>query len=490
MNKKVILIILDGFGIGNTDKNNAIYSAEPETWNLLKKEYPNIELHASEEYVGLPKNQFGNSEVGHLTIGSGKIIKIGLPLINDYINEGNFKNNKKLLDAINNCKKNNFNFHIFGIYSTGGVHGYFQHINELINICNQNNLIPITHLFSDGRDTESTEFNQIYKKFDDIYLKHNKAILGSISGRYWSMDRNSDFEKTDKIVNLLFENNNQLTVDEYFDKEKNNSDEFFEPISFLNETNYLKNNDTCFFTNYRNDRIWQIVKRIKNNDFNANLKTLSLVELKSNDFDNYIVSLDIKNKSIGMIIEENNLRQIRIAESEKFPHVTYFFDSLKTIDLKNYKSVKIESKKVKTYDLYPKMSASEITDEIIKNINDFDFFVVNYANADMVGHSGKLLETKQAISFIDNELKILYNNIVLNNLATLVITSDHGNADIMVDLKNKEVKTHTLNKVPFLITDKNILLDDNENNSLTNIANTILKLLGIDQDQDKDKALF
>jgi len=492
IHKKVILIIIDGFGVGKDDENNAIFSSKPTTWNLLKKEYPNTELHASEEYVGLPTNQFGNSEIGHLTIGSGKIIKIGLPLINDYIIEKKLETNQTLLNEINNCKKNNHNFHIFGIYSTGGVHGHYQHIHELINICNEHDLIPIVHLFSDGRDTQPNEFIKLYEEFNKFYLKLNKAKLGSISGRYWSMDRNSDFDKTNSLIKLLFKNNNKLSVDQYFDDQisKNNSDEFFEPISFLNEENYLKNDDICFFSNYRNDRIWQLAKQLKNNSFNINLKTLSLVTLKSTDIDNFIINVDIKNKSLGMIIDENNLKQIRIAESEKFPHVTYFFDSLKNVDLNNYQTIKIPSKKVKTYDLFPKMSASEITNEIIKNISDFDFFVVNYANADMVGHSGKLLETKQAISFIDNELKILYNNIVLNDLATLVITSDHGNADIMIDDDNKQVKTHTLNKVPFLITDKTILLIDNKNNSLTNIANTILKLFGIDEDVNKDKALF
>lgn len=498
-NKKVILVVLDGYGIGKSDKNNAIHLANPKNMQMLMREFPNIKIQASENAVALPTGQPGNSEVGHLTIGAGRIFHTGLGLINHEIQTKVFFTNKKLLEAIAYAKSHQSNVHILGLASDGDVHASLNHLFAMIDMCNTHKLIPVLDLFTDGRDTPETEFINSFKIIKQKYLDNNKAKLGTIIGRYYAMDRNKNWDRTiltyDTLMSTATDSVDPLTyIQESYAKKE--TDEFIKPKSFNNAATFLKEHDSLIFFNYRSDRIRQLVHLFTNNqedylhNFERSLPVhiVSFMDYKMKGMQNIAFIQPVNDIYLGNIIAEHKLKQLRIAETEKYAHVTYFLDSMNSEKDERCDCILIPSPSVATYDLKPEMSASHITDHIINNYKQYDLIVANYANADMVGHTGIMKAAIKAIETIDHEVGRLYKLIGQDDDYVLIFTADHGNADEMVDKNGIIVTRHTTNLVPFIVVDKQVKLVDH--GSLVNIAPTVLDYLGIEIPSCMEKSLL
>ena len=495
MNKgPLILVILDGFGLGEKEKNNAIHLANPQFIYSLFEKYGCASLNASGEAVGLPHKQIGNSEVGHITIGAGRIIYQDLMRINNEITNGEFE--KKFTPFIHSIQKLNGRCHIIGLLSDGGVHSHENHAIHTIKILLKNNIKVCSHFFLDGRDVGPfTGLNSI-KNILNEFKNENNFQLSTLSGRYFGMDRDNRWEKTKKSYDAIFDGIGQKTSDFLSSIEekyrKNESDEFFEPI--VNENyNGFEQDDSIFAFNWRSDRMRQMSQAIANKNFTHFERDhfcdnfLSMAEY-SEEISQYSKNLFQKESiqnSLGEVLSANNLKQLRIAETEKYAHVTFFFDGGIEKKIKNCDSILIPSNKsVKTYDECPEMSACQITEKLIEKSSDYDVFIVNFANLDMVGHTGNMNATIKAIRTIDDCVKKLYHEFVEKFDGILILTSDHGNADEMFDLRSNEIKTaHTLNSVPFCIIKKEgeFLCKDG---SLSDISPTILSLLKIEKPQE------
>ena len=497
--KKIILVILDGFGYGREDNTNAIYLANPKTFKMLNQKYPSIKINASEEFVGLPKNQPGNSEVGHLTIGAGRIFHTGLGLINNAIKTNEFMENDELIRAIKLAKEKHTNVHLLGLASNGDVHASLGHLYKAIELCNKYDVIPIIDLFCDGRDTKEKQFLEDFINIKKDLLDKNKAKLGIIAGRYYAMDRNSNWDRTEQTLDCLLSIGDNTDPIKYIENcySNNETDEFIKPKSFNTEQTKIKEDDSLIFFNFRSDRIRQLIhlftKNINDYEYvckkTFNVHIVGFMDYKMKGMNN-IAFIQPENKVyLGEIISKNNLKQLRIAETEKYAHVTYFLDSMHKEEMQGMECKLIPSPSVATYDLKPEMSASEITDYILENYKKYDLIVVNYANSDMVGHTGIMDAAKKAISAIDNELTRLYNEFSTNNEYTMIITADHGNSDEMIDKNGIIVTSHTINKVPLIIVDNTLKLKKEEG-SLVNITPTILDLMGIEKPDCMDDSLI
>ena len=485
MNKeKVVLVILDGFGIGEKDKNtNAIYAAKTPTLDSLINKYSVAYLHASEEYVGIRKNQFGNSELGHMTLGSGRTI-FGVGETAHHLIKSNeyFKH----LDSLPWMKNvlSNHRVHIFGLYSSGCVHSDKENIDELIRYFENKNLEIYLHLFSDGRDTSKFCFYDDLKKLTEWISPKTK--IASIAGRYYGMDRDKKFnlinQSYDAIVQKKFQNIDPL---EYVKNQYSlgNDDEFIEPASFIGNE-IINNNDNLIFMNFRSDRIRQIIHKFhkldifdENENVLTNSNIYSICMYPNVNSKGIIFEKKVINNTLNDLLIQNNLKQLRIAETEKYAHVTFFFDTKKDTNILK-DEVMIPSPNVKTYDLKPEMSAKEITEYVIDNFNKYDFILINYANSDMVGHTGNFEATKKAVEYLDEQIKLLYSKIVLEQNAILIITADHGNSDCMIK-NNEVVKTHTTADVPFIIASNKFVLSKTLG-SLQDVAPSILFIYNID----------
>ena len=482
--QKVVLVILDGFGIGSNDvSTNAIYAAQTPFFDALNnKKY--AKLFASEEPVGIAKNQFGNSELGHMTIGSGRTI-LGInerfnKLISDELVD------KFLLDQkwVQDCLKSDNVIHLCGLYSSGCVHSNLKHFDALINFFQNHNKKIALYLISDGRDTSRHEFINDLEKLLPKLQPTTKII--AIGGRYYGMDRDKNWERTNQYFSAMLQNEHSITNDSFIDYvrhqyQNNIDDEFIMPIAHFEPEYQIKPNDEVVFLNYRADRIRQIIELFteKNN------KLIGLCEYPNVKLDAVIVDKQTMKNTLGDVLNDHNIKQLRVAETEKFAHVTFFFDAGQSVDYPNEKKILIPSVKVSTYDLKPEMSAYEITNSVINNLDKYDFIVVNYANADMVGHTGNFLATKQAIEILDKECATLYNNVVDKFNGTLLITSDHGNADLMVDCNKDVVKTHSIAKVPFYVLSNRYELSAVDG-VLQDIAPSILYVYGINPPKEMD----
>lgn len=497
--KKVLLLILDGFGIGSQDDTNAIYLAKPKIINDLITTYPNLKIAASEESVALPSGQPGNSEVGHLTIGAGRIFMTGLTLISDAIKNKEFFKNKVLLEAINNAKKHGTNVHILGLTSDGDVHASLNHLFATIQLCNEHNVIPVIDLFSDGRDTQPKDFLETIKLIKKEYLDTNKARLGIIAGRYYAMDRNKSWDRTELTFKALTsESDDHMDPIKYIEQcyANNITDEFIKPKSFNTTSSYINDNDSLIFFNFRSDRIRQLIHIWTNNQndyqYKSNLSfpvhITGLMDYKMEGMQNIAFVQPVNEIYLGKIIADNNLKQLRIAETEKYAHVTYFLDSMQTNKEQGCDCILIPSPSVATYDLMPEMSAKHVTDYIVNNYQKYDFIAANYANADMVGHTGNMKATIKAIKIIDDQVKKILETVGKNNEYVIIITADHGNADKMIDKNGIIVTKHTTNLVPLIVIDKNVELISN--GGLVNIAPTILNYLGINIPTCMEKSLL
>ncbi|MBQ9181934.1 MAG: 2,3-bisphosphoglycerate-independent phosphoglycerate mutase [Bacilli bacterium] len=485
MKKTILLCIMDGCGIRKEDKGNAFEMADKPNFNYLLNKYPNCTIEASGEAVGLPKGVMGNSEVGHLNMGAGRVVYQPLELINRSIEDESFYQKPELLKVINHVKENKSNLHIMGLLSDGGVHSHINHLMAILDMCKKQQLKNVyLHVFTDGRDVSPTSsysyIKQVQKKLDEIGF----GKIASISGRYYAMDRDNNYDRLKKAYDVIVNGIGQIynNIEQYIsDNYKNNiTDEFLLPARFENIS--VNDNDGVIGFNFRKDRFRELFTALTNKDFNdmdvKRLNNLSVVTMMpvvgSVKCPHIFDDLDLNN-ILGKVLNDYNLSQLRIAETEKYAHVTFFFDGGKEIDYNHEKKILIPSPKVATYDLKPEMSADLITEKLIPEIGKFDVIILNFANGDMVGHTGVIDACVKAVEVIDNNLGKIYKKIKEVN-GIMLITADHGNCEEMLTKDNKPMTAHTTNLVRLIVTKEGLNLN---NGKLADIAPTILDLLNV-----------
>lgn len=482
--KKILTIILDGFGYREEEYGNAIKAAQMNTFNKIWEEYPHSLLYASEEAVGLNEGQFGNSETGHQTIGAGRVIKQNETLIDDFFNSDILEN-----EAFNKLIENkNKRVHLMGLCSDGNVHAGIDDIIKMYELLVKNGINNIFfHVITDGRDTS---VNSAYKYISQIEekIKENKiGNIATICGRYYAMDRDKNYDRTKVYYELVTKgvglevNNIKDIIDRMYQKDI--TDEFLKPM-VINKDGIIKNGDVLIWLNYRADRAKQIISSFTDSLFDgfhtydmSNLEVYSFLPIdKSIPTNTFLKETEVVNP-LGLYLSDLGITQARIAETEKFPHVTYFFDGGYNGKIPKCNAFHIPSPNVPTYDLKPEMSAVGVTKKCIEcMVQDYDFILVNFANPDMVGHTGNYEATVKACMAIDMCLEKIIEKAE-ENFYKVIILADHGNADTMLDENGDVITTHTLAKVPFIIMDKNIELE--EDGDLTMVAPTILEYMDI-----------
>ena len=486
--KKVLLCVLDGVGLSKIKDGNALINANKPNIDYLMKEYPNKGINAAGTFVGLPDGQMGNSEVGHLTIGAGRIIYQSLELINRAIKDESFYSNESFLNAIRHAKENNSKLHIMGLLSDGGVHSHINHIKALLKLCKKEDFSNVYfHIFTDGRDTfKESSISYI----DDLNNEINELGIGkicTISGRYYAMDRDKRWDRLKKCYDVIV-NNNGNKCDDYKkyitdSYKKGITDEFIEPV-IIDESGKIEENDSIIWANFRPDRAIQILRSLVDPNFDGfdrkifnNLYLTTMMYVSDDVKSDIAFKKEIIDNTLGIYLSKLGKKQLRIAETEKYAHVTYFFDGGRDLDLNLCDRVLIPSPKVATYDLKPEMSAREITSNLLEKMdNNYDFIFLNFANGDMVGHTGNYDMTKKAIETIDEMIGKLYKKCMEDEYL-FIITADHGNAEEMIDENGNVVTSHTTNLVPFIVTDKNLNIDNV--NKLSDIAPFILNYMNL-----------
>ena len=493
----VVLTILDGWGHREDISDNAVKKAKTPIMDSLWHAYPHTLISASGSDVGLPEGQMGNSEVGHLTIGSGRIIQQELVRISNVIKNNNLKEVDALNSIADNVKRNNGTLHIIGLCSDGGVHSHIDHLLGLIKWSSELKIKKIAiHVITDGRDTPAQSASKYLEQIENCLSKYQVGEIASICGRYWIMDRNHLWDRTEKAFNNLTNPDYQaqkITAAEYLNKsyEQKITDEFLEPVRLTN--NFLKDGDSLICFNFRPDRARQIIKALADSTFNE-FKRISNPKLDIVTFTQYEANLSVKiafppeslNNFIGQIISENGLKQYRTAETEKYPHVTYFFNGGIEVPLQGEERYLVPSPRVATYDMAPEMSAKELTSSCTAAIKSgkYAFVVINFANPDMVGHTGNMNAAIKAIETVDECIgKIV--NATGEMGGSILITADHGNAEVMKGSNGEPWTAHTTNKVPLIfiegekrkIPNQGNNINLRENAGLSDIAPTLLQLL-------------
>ena len=495
---KAILIILDGFGIGKDNDANAVYRAKTPTIDKLFKDCPHAKLQASGEYVGLPAGQMGNSEVGHLNIGSGRVVYQDLSLINRDIKTGDFFKKEEFLKAIEHAKKNNTNLHLMGLLSYGGVHSHIDHIKALLDLCKKEGIGERTYLHAilDGRDVD------IHSGESDVseiiaYMKQNSCgKLASISGRYYAMDRDKRYDRTEKYYKTVTSKAPELVSENAIETikksyEEDVTDEFILPCAIKNdgEVTEIKSGDSIIFINFRPDRARQITDAFTNKDFagfdRKFLDDIYYVCMTNYDssFKNVHITYGDETivNTLGEVISKHGLKQLRIAETEKYAHVTYFFNGGREEKFSGEDRILINSPKVATYDLKPEMSAYELTDKLVAVMADYDLIILNYANTDMVGHTGVVPAIIKAVETVDSCLAKLLAKAKECGF-TAIITADHGNCEAMFDDEGKPITSHTTNPVPVILyNDGKHKLKDGV---LADLAPSLLDILNIEKPKE------
>ena len=485
--KKVLLCIMDGIGLSNNKEGNAFYNAKTPNYDYLIAKYPHSKLIASGEEVGLPKGQMGNSEVGHTNIGSGRIVYQSLEYINNKIKTKEFFQNKELLDVINYTKDKKSNLHIMGLLSDGGIHSSMNHLYALLDMCKSNDLSNVyLHIFTDGRDTMPDDGIKFIEKLEDKIKKIGLGKIVSVSGRFYAMDRDNRYDRVslayDAIVNAKGVEYSSASECWHQEQKKGNTDEFITPSVIDGGMKVVKNDGVIVF-NFRPDRIRELPSALTNINFKGfnrefipNIKLVTMMSVSDEVKCSNAYCLPELNNTLGEYISNLGLKQLRIAETEKYAHVTYFFDGGIEKDLKGCIRKLIPSPKVLTYDLKPEMSALEITDNLMLEIknNSPDLIILNYANGDMVGHTGVYDAAVKAVETVDICLGRIIDENILKQYVVM-ITADHGNCEEMIT--NGKINTkHTCNLVPLIITDESINL---KNGKLGDIAPTILEIMNL-----------
>ena len=482
--KKVLTIVFDGFGIKENEYGNAIKEANMHYFNKFMNENPHTLLYASEEQIGLLPGQMGTSEVGHMTIGAGRIIKSSVDSINDFF-DSEKKENEAFVKLLEDKDKK---AHIMGLCSDGNVHSNFESFIKMYHLLIENGFKKIYfHLITDGRDTKiNVSYNFIRQIQSEIQNK-NIGHIATISGRYYAMDRDQNFERTKLYYDLITSGYGNKAKDVKsaidFSYMNNITDEFIKPV-LLDENGLIADGDILIWLNYRKDRAIQILGAFADPKFNSfnrnkynNLTIYSFFEIDKNIKTEVFIPNKPLDKSLGIYFSELGIKQARIAESEKYPHVTYFFDGGYDGKIDNCDKFHIPSPSVPTYDLKPEMSALEVTKKIIDCMEEgYDFIFANYANPDMVGHTGSFDATVKACMTLDVCLGELIE-AAEKNFYRIALISDHGNADTMLNEDGSICTTHSLERVPFIINDQNIKLKEGGN--LSNVAPTLLDYMDI-----------
>lgn len=490
-NKKAILIIMDGWGIGTDFTSDAIKNAKTPFVDSLYKKYPHNTLVTCGRAVGLPEGQMGNSEVGHLNLGAGRVVYQELERINVAIETGEFAKNQTLLESLNYAKNNHKSLHLIGLVSDGGVHSHINHLKAITTICKEKGIENVfIHAFTDGRDTDPKSGLNFITNLQE-HLEKTTGKIASITGRYYAMDRDKRWERIKVAYDAMVHgigirtNNILAAISDFYQKDV--TDEFLMPIINSDaENSSIQDGDAVICFNFRTDRCREITEALTQTAFPAeNMKPLSLnfttMTLYDHTFKNIHVMFykdDLIN-TIGEILAKNNKKQIRIAETEKYPHVTFFFSGGREIPFDGENRILIPSPKVATYDLKPEMSAYEVTAALIPEINNqsADFICLNFANADMVGHTGVWSAVIKAVETVDKCVSEVVTAALENNYV-IFLTADHGNADYMVNENGTPNTAHTKNLVPYFIIDKT-WKGELKQGKLGDVAPTILTLMDL-----------
>ncbi len=500
MTRRVLLCIMDGWGISTSHPEfDATKLAHAENVNRLEKEYPSISIHADGEYVGLPAGQMGNSEVGHLNLGAGRIVYQDLSRINNAIKDGSFFKNDKFLMAVNHAKTHNSALHIMGLVSTGGVHSSLDHLLALIKLAADEGLKKVyVHAFLDGRDTPPQSACTFLEKVEEELKKYNLPPIATIIGRYYIMDRDNRWERVEKGYDALLlgegETANSACEGVKASYARGDNDEFVLPTVIGGEESRMHDNDAIIFINFRPDRAREVSKALNFEDFDGFkrkkvLKNICYVTMTSYNEDfTFPVAFPkehLKN-ILGDVLEANGIHQFRTAETEKYAHVTFFFNGGIDEPQPHETRILVPSPKVATYDLQPEMSAPEVCKNVLDAINkpEYQFILVNFANPDMVGHTGVLEAATKACHVVDECVGKIAKACVENDIIML-LTADHGNSEVMVNADTGKPQTaHTTNKVPFVLINAPKDIKLKEDGALCNIAPTVLELLGIKQPEE------
>lgn len=497
-NKRVLLMILDGWGLGKQNKANAIYHADTPYFNSLMEHQPNSKLLASGESVGLPDGQMGNSEVGHLNIGAGRKIYHDLVRINKEIESGAIKQNQALLEAFSYAKEKQKKLHFIGLVSDGGVHSLDAHLYKLCELATKAGLEEIfVHAITDGRDTDP----QSGLGFIDSLLKNIKntnAKIASLVGRYYAMDRDKRWERIKKAYDLMVHGlgNESSDLLKSIQKSYDNglTDEFIDPIVMLDQKHKpiakIEEGDVVICFNFRTDRLRQLTMALTQQDFVEHfMQKLDLEYYTMSNYDKSFKGMKIiydkedVNRTLGEVLAENGKTQLRIAETEKYAHVTYFFSGGREELFENEERIMVPSPKVATYDLQPAMSAPEVADRIVAELDKkkFDFVCLNYANGDMVGHTGIFEAILKAASTVDQCVQKTVEAAIANDYI-VIVTADHGNADHALNEDNTPNTAHSLNPVPCILIGEDEVQP--KDGILADLAPTILKILGLKQPEE------
>ena len=493
MNKKVILMILDGWGKSPDPKVSAIENAHTPFIDSLYKQYANANLLTDGMNVGLPSGQMGNSEVGHMNLGAGRIVYQDLAKINLAVEENTLKEEKELKEAFEYAKSHNKDVHFLGLVSNGGVHSHIDHLKGLIETSEDYGVKnAFIHAFTDGRDVDPKSGITFLEDLTDFCSDKN-AKLASVIGRYYAMDRDKRWERVKIAYDLLVNGKGEAfkSISEAMQKSysEGTTDEFINPIAMVNEAGEplakIKDGDVVIFFNFRTDRGRELTQVLSQKDFHEhNMHKLDLYYVTLTNYDDSFVGVHVVydkdniEETLGEILAQKGKKQIRIAETEKYPHVTFFFNGGREIPFEGEERILCPSPKVATYDLKPEMSAYEIRDAIIPELNkgEVDFVCLNFANPDMVGHTGDMNAAIKACETVDECAQDVINAGLKNGYSTIVI-ADHGNCDTMINPDGTPNTAHTTNPVPLILVDKDI--KQINDGVLGDIAPTILELMGI-----------
>ncbi len=500
MNKRVLLCIMDGWGISqNHPETNATILANPININGFKNTEKYTQIHADGEWVGLPEGQMGNSEVGHLNLGAGRVVYQELTRINKSIREGDFFKNEKFLEAINYAKRNDSALHLMGLVSDGGVHSSLEHLAALIKLAADNGLKKVyVHAFLDGRDTPPQSACKYLQQVEDELKKYNLPPVASVMGRYWAMDRDNRWDRVEKAYNcLLFGEGEKAlasvdAVKQSYAKDEN--DEFVQPAMIGDKNSRINDNDSVIFFNFRPDRAREITKAINFENFSGfkrkgvrkNLHYITMTQY--DETFNFPVAFPPQklNNLLGDVLESSGIKQFRTAETEKYAHVTFFFNGGVEEPQPNETRVLVPSPKVATYDLQPEMSAPEVCEKVLEAQDNpnYGFILVNFANPDMVGHTGNIEAATKACKVVDECVGKIAQRAKEKGI-TMLLTADHGNSEEMLNSQTGAPQTaHTTNEVPFFVINGQENIELKENGALCDVAPTVLQLLDIKKPEE------
>ncbi len=495
MNKKVILMILDGWGNSPDPKVSAIDHAHTPFIDSLYKKYPFATLRTDGLHVGLPEGQMGNSEVGHMNLGAGRIVYQDLVKVNLAVKNKTLNNEQVLVDAFNYAKNNHKNVHFLGLLSDGGVHSHINHLLGLIDAANDFGLTnTFVHAFTDGRDVDPKSGYGFVTELEN-HIEKTNTKLATVTGRYYAMDRDKRWERIklayDAVVNGVGEKSTNITETIRKSYKNDITDEFIKPIIAVDEANnpiaQIKDDDVVIFFNFRTDRGRELTEALTQTNFHEqNMHKLNLHYVTLTNYDdtykniNVIFNKENLNETLGEVLEKHNKKQIRIAETEKYPHVTFFFSGGREEPFNGETRILRNSPKVATYDLKPEMSAYELRDALVPELQkgEVDFVCLNFANGDMVGHTGVMEAAIKACEAVDECVKDVVTTALENGYSTLLI-ADHGNCETMINPDGTPNTAHTTNPVPVILIDND--LKDIKDGILGDMAPTILKLMGVPQ---------